>query len=162
MTGYINYLDLPLDPRLQALLEAWERLRPDMEALPPYDEAARAVFAGTQDHLTVVAIHPGPQKSGAKKPRYFVVSDGPEISKELGFDLTGRYLDEIAEMPEFQTMLESDYDIVRTSGKPRTYAEEHHLDDMLRRIVGVQIPFAADGRNVDHILEVTYRIDQPA
>lgn len=162
MTGYINYLDLPLDPRLQALLDGWERLRPDPETLPPCNDAARAVFAAASDHLTVVEIRPGPQKSGAGRPRYFVVSDGPEITKELGFDLTGRHLDEIEEMPEFQTMLESDYDIVRTSGKPRIYAEEHHLDSMLRRIVGIQVPFAADGRNVDHILEVTYRIDQAA
>jgi hypothetical protein len=158
MTGYINYLDLPLDPRLQTLLDRWTALRRG-EALPAYDTESAAIFVEVRDHMTLVEIHPGPQKSGARRPRYFVISDGPEIAKELGFDLTGRYLDEIDELPEFQTMLESDYDIVRTTAKPRPYAEEHHLDNLLRRIVGIQLPFAADGRNVDHIVEITYRID---
>jgi hypothetical protein len=156
MTGFINYLNLPLDPRLRDLLEAWERLRPAPDLLPAYDAAAEAAFAPARDHLCSVAIR---HEAGRRRPRYFFVRDGQQTAAELGFDLTGRYLDEVSEMPEFQTMLESDYDIVRQSGKPRSYAEEHHLDNMLRRIVGIQFPFAADGRTVDHILEVTYRID---
>ena len=156
MTGFINYLNIPLDPRLEALMAAWEKLRPAPDLLPAYDRNAESAFAAARPHLCVVAVRSEP---GHRRPRYFVIQDGPEIAQELGFDLTGRYLDEIKELPEFQTMLESDYDIVRESGKPRAYAEEHHLDEMLRRIVGIQFPFASDGRNVDHILEVTYRID---
>lgn len=159
MTGFINYLDLPLDPRLATLLAAWEALRPAPDLLPAYDTAAETAFASARPHLCTVAIRSEPAR---RRPRYFVIQDGPETAKELGFDLTGRYLDEILELPEFQTMLESDYDTVRESRKPRAYAEEHHLDEMLRRIVGIQFPFASDGRNVDHILEVTYRIDKPA
>lgn len=160
MTGFINYLDLPLDPRLQALLDTWEDLRPAPDALPPCDAAAKAAFSSIRDHLTVVEIRP-PLKPGTPRPRYFFVSDGTGTAQELGFDLSGRYLDDITEMPEFQTMLESDYDTVRASGRPRPYAEEHHLDNAVRRIVGIQFPFAADGRTVDHIFEVTYRLDLP-
>lgn len=156
MTGYINYLNLPLDPRLRDLLEAWERLRPAADTLPAYDVPAQAAFAPASDHLCIVQIRHEP---GRKGPRYFIIQDGPGTAAELGFDMTGRYLDEISELPEFQTMLESDYDIVRKSGRPRSYAEEHHLDNSLRQIVGIQVPFAADGKTVDHILEVTYRID---
>ncbi|WP_374381000.1 hypothetical protein [Dongia sp.] len=157
MTGYINYLDHH-DPRIRALSDIWLKLKGDA-AFPTFNAAALAAFAHVHDRLSVVEIREEP---GRKRPRYFFVADGPEIAKELGFDLTGRYLDEIAEMPEFQTMLESDYDTVRTSRAPRAYAEEHHLDNLLRRIVGVQFPFGADGETVDHILEVTYRLDYSA
>ncbi|MDY0872156.1 PAS domain-containing protein [Dongia rigui] len=157
MTGFINYLDHK-DPRIRAISETWLRLKGEAP-FPVFDAAALAAFAPFKDRLAVVEIREEP---GRKRPRYFVAADGPQIAAELGFDLTGRYLDEVTEMPEFQTMLESDYDTVRTSRAPRAYAEEHHLDGMLRQISGIQLPFGADGQKVDHILEVTYRLDQAA
>ena len=77
----------------------------------------------------------------------------------VGVDGSGTYLDAPSESPEFNTMLISDYDAVVTSRKPRLYAEEHHLDGQVRRIVGLQLPFAADGETVDRIVEFVYPIE---
>jgi hypothetical protein len=72
MTGFINYLDVPLDPRLKILLDRWEALRRG-DALPAYNDESAAIFAEAREHLALIEIRPAAQKfrprAGADRTR---------------------------------------------------------------------------------------------
>ena len=153
MTGYINYLDRAPDPQLLRLKEIWEQLGDDGR-LPAYSTSTLTEFPQAMDHASLIEIR---RESG--RQRYCVLKDGPAVVEAVGIDSSGTYLDGPSATPEYNTMLISDYDGVAASRKPRLYAEEHHLDERVRRIVGIQLPFAADGENVDWIVEFVFRIE---
>lgn len=152
-TGYINYRDLPPDSPLRKLRDIWLSLGKDGR-LPAYDPNTLAAFAGQQDHASLVEI----RQEGGKR-RYFVVFEGPAVVAAVGLDGSGSYIDDAGETPEFTTILTSDYDGIVASRGPRLYAEEQHLDGRQRNIQGIQLPFAADGATVDHILEFVYPLE---
>jgi hypothetical protein len=149
-TGYINYRDTQPDPRLLKLQEIWTSLGEDGR-LPAFTADTLAAFPDDRDHASLVEIrHEGPKR------RYFVVQEGPAVIAAVGLDGTGTYVDDVGDTPEFTTILTSDYDGIVASKSPRFYAEEQHLDGRRRDIMGIQLPFAADGENVDVIVEFVY------
>ena len=150
MTGYINYRDMPTDPRLMQLGETWASLGKDGH-LPAYTADTLAAFGNARDHASLIEI-----RLEGKKRRYFVVAEGPAAIAAVGLDGTGTYIDDPSDTPEFTTILTSDYDGIVASKSPRFYAEEHYLDNRRRNITGVQLPFATDGETVDVILEFVY------
>lgn len=154
MTGYITYLDHAPDDRLLALRKIWQDLPRDGQ-LPAYDAATLAHFPGMADHASLIEVH----REGARR-RYFVREDRAQVVLAVGIDSSGTYLDAPSDTPEYQTILQSDYDGIVTSRQPRIYAEEHHLDNRMRRIVGIQLPFAGDGETVDLILEFVFRLEE--
>lgn len=159
MTGYINYLDRAPDSRLLRLQEVWAQLG-ESGRLPAYTSASLAPFAavlgsGTTDHASLIEV----RREGMRQ-RYFVLKDGSAVVEAVGIDSSGTYLDGPSDTPEFNTILISDYDGVVSSRKPRIYAEEHHLDRRKRQIIGIQLPFAADGTTVDWIVEFVFKIDE--
>lgn len=154
MTGYINYLDQEPDPQLLRLREIWDQLC-DKGRLPAYSNAALTEFPGAVEHASLIEVH-----QDGKRRRYFVVKDGPVVVATVGADFSGTYLDAASEMPEFNTILISDYDGIVASRQPRLYAEEHHLDGRVRRITGIQLPFASDGETVDWIVEFVFPFEE--
>lgn len=154
-TGFINYRDIPPDPRLMHLRAAWESLCRDGR-LPAYGGETLAALSGpalpnAADHASLIEI----RHEGGRR-RYFVVREGPGVVAAVGLDGSGSYVDDAHDTPEFSTILISDYDGIVASRRPRLYAEEHHLDGRRRDILGIQLPFAADGATVDTILEFVY------
>lgn len=150
MTGYINYLQLAPDARLEHLKEIWEQLRA-RNSLPPYTNATLSAFPESVENISFIEIR---RENG--RIRYFVAKDGPAVVAIVGIDSSGTYLDERSDTPEFNTILISDYDGVVKSRCPRIYAEEHHLDGCKRKIIGIQLPFGTDGENVDRIVEYVF------
>ena len=149
-TGFINYRDLPADSPLRRLRDIWAALAP-AGRLPAYGAGTLAAFAGAGDHASLVEIR---VENG--KRRYFVVFEGAAVVAAVGLDGSGTYVDEAGDTPEFTTILTSDYDGIVANREPRLYAEEQHLDGHRRDITGIQLPFAADGQHVDHILEFVF------
>jgi hypothetical protein len=156
MTGYINYLDRKPDPRLLHLQDVWEQLR-EGDKLPAYSAACLARFPVAPDHASIIEV-----RHDGKRRRYFVAKDGPAVVAAVGIDCSGTYLDAPSDTPEYHTILISDYDGVVASRRPRLYAEEHHLDNRARLIAGIQLPFAADGDEIDVIVEFVYPLDELA
>lgn len=154
MTGFINYLDRQPDARLLHLQEVWEQLR-EGGKLPAYSVATLTEFPVAAEHASIIEV-----QNASKHRRYFVVKDGPAVVAAVGVDCSGTFLDAPSDTPEYQTILVSDYDGVVTSRRPRLYAEEHHLDNRVRRIAGIQLPFAKDGENVDFIVEFVYPLEE--
>lgn len=155
-TGYINYRDLPADSPLRRLRDIWAALAGD-RPLPAYDAGTLAAFTDAGDHASLVEIR---VENGRR--RYFVVFEGPAVVAAVGLDGSGTYVDEAGDTPEFTTILTSDYDGIVESREPRLYAEEQHLDGRRRDITGIQLPFAADGVTVDHILEFVFPLQNSA
>lgn len=155
-TGYINYRDLPADSPLRKLRDIWATLAPGGR-LPAYGADTLAAFKGAGDHASLVEIR---IENG--KRRYFVVFEGAAVVAAVGLDGSGTYVDEVGDTPEFTTILISDYDGIVESREPRLYAEEQHLDGRRRDITGIQLPFAADGHTVDHILEFVFPLQNSA
>ncbi len=152
MTGYINYLDREPDPLLLRLRAVWEGLCRDGK-LPAFSQAIFDRFGEGKDQASLIEVR---REKG--KQRYFVAKDEPGVVATVGIDSSGTYLDGPSTTPEFNMMLMSDYDGIVKSRRPRLYAEEHHLDDRVRSIIGIQLPFAADGETVDLIVEFTFPI----
>lgn len=153
MTGYIDYLNVAPDPRLQRLHEIWQQIG-DAGKLPAYTVSTLTEFPQAIDHASLIEVR---HEDGRR--RYFVVKDGPAVIAAVGIDSSGTYLDGKSDTPEFNTILISDYDGVLKTRKPRIYAEEHHLDGRARKITGIQLPFAADGETIDWIVEFVFPIE---
>jgi hypothetical protein len=153
MTGFINYIDRPPDERLLRLREIWEQLGDDGK-LPAYGASILTEFPLVAEHASIIRLD---RQNG--KTRYFVIKDGPAVVAASGLDLSGTYLDDPSDAPELAMILAGDYDGIVKSRAPRLYAEEHHLDGRVRKTAGIQLPFAADGETVDHIVEFVYPLD---
>lgn len=153
MTGFINYINIRPDERLERFKEIWAQLG-DMGTLPAYTTATLAEFPQAVDHASLIKVQ---REKG--RTRYFVVKDGPAVVAAVGIDSSGTYLDEPSDTPEFNTTLISDYDGLVKNRQVRVYAEEHHLDGRIRKIKGIQLPFATDGQNVDWIVEYVFSLE---
>ncbi len=94
-------------------------------------------------------------RSAHDRPHHLTYSFSrvPAVVTIVGIHSSSTYLDDRKDTPEFNTILISDHDGAVKSRCACIYAEEHHLDGRKRKIIRFQLPFGADGENVDQIVE---------
>lgn len=145
-----------LDSRLSGLIGYWAGKRQGRRfpARADFDPLELKPLLG---HLLMVDVVREPEDTLRFRYRLF----GSEFVFYHGGDLTGRWLDEIAN-PGFRNELLDYYRSVANGGEIRTISYDYIVGDKRHRFQAVLLPLAADGKTVNIVLGCGVPVDSPA
>lgn len=132
------------NPRLQRLYDYWAAKRGDrkMPARADLDPIDMAFAIGNIILADVLAETP---------PRFFIRLHGTTLSERVGYDLTGKMLDEMP-VPEFRDLSQRSFTKVATTGEPVHALTERLVDERMQRYEAIIMPLSDDGEHVDRLL----------
>lgn len=144
-----------LDDRLSGLIGYWAGKRQGRRfpARADFDPLELKPLLG---HLLMVDVVRGPQDQLRFRYRLF----GSEFVFYHGADMTGRWLDDIAN-PGFREELLENYRHVVNHGDLRTMSYDYLVGDRRHRFQAVLLPLAADGRKVNIVLGCGVPVETP-
>lgn len=134
---------VPRDDRLRRLLVYWTE-RCAGRAMPARADIDPLDFAYILGNIVLLGVERDPL-------RFRVRLQGTEVVQRLGFDLTGRTLDELA-MPSFRALIAGAVSEVVASGRPLLRQRNMIMDDRLLRYESLLLPLAGDSGAVDHVM----------
>lgn len=141
-----------LDPRLHDMLRYW-RARCRDGRLPARRDIDPIELKALLGNILMVDVVR--QADGTPRFRYRLF--GTEFIFYHGRDLTGRWLDEIANAG-FRDELLALYHAVVTRREMRTLSYDYLVDGLRHRFQAVLLPLAADGSTVDIVLGCGVRV----
>lgn len=131
-------------PRLQRLYDYWSAKRGDREmpARADLDPIDMTFVIGNVILVDVLDETP---------PRFRIRLHGTNLSQRVGYELTGKMLDELP-VTEFRALAQQSFEhVVRT--REVLYANRDRvIDDRFARYETVIMPLSADGARVDRLL----------
>lgn len=135
-----------LDPRLVTLLDYWRSKRngrsfPSRNAIDPLD------LRGLLGHINLIDV----VRDGAAAPRFRYRLFGSELIFYHGGDLTGVWVDKIANQTYREELVGLYTHVVQTGATPMV-SYDYLLDSRRHRFQAVILPLAADGELIDMIL----------
>jgi hypothetical protein len=144
-----------LDERLSGLIGYWATKRQGRRfpARADFDPLDLRPLLG---YLLMVDVVRGPEDNLRFRYRLF----GSEFVFYHGADLTGRWLDEIANTG-FRDELLALYRAVVTEGELRTLSYDYMVGDLRRRFQAVLLPLSADGQTVNIVLGCGVPVETP-
>lgn len=83
---------------------------------------------------------------------------GTRLAERVGYDLTGRMLDDLPD-PEFREVARASFTAVAESGEPLIARRNRRLDSQRLRYETVMLPLSNDGRTVDMLLVALLYLD---
>jgi hypothetical protein len=142
-----------LDPQLQWLLQYWagKRASRRFASRTDIDPLELKPLLG---HILMVDVVP---QSDNAPPRFRYRLFGTEFVFYHGGDLTGHWLDEIANR-EFRDELLDLYRAVVSEGEMRTLSYDYVVDSRRHRFQAVLLPLSSDGADVDIVLGCGVRV----
>jgi hypothetical protein len=134
---------VPKDDRLRRLLAYWTE-RCAGRAMPTRADIDPLDFAYILGNVVLLGVERDPL-------RFRVRLQGTAIVQRLGFDLTGRTLDELP-MPSFRALVADSVSDVVARGKPLLRWRNMIMDDRLLRYEGLIVPLAGESGVVEHVM----------
>ncbi len=142
---------LELEPQLTSLVQYWRGKGRDGR-LPARADIDPLDFRTLLGRVLLVDVL---RESGALRYRYRLF--GTEFYFYHGSDLTGRYLDAIANA-EFRAELLAQYDAAVTTRQPQYMTYDYIVEAERHRFHAVLLPLANDGETVDMVLGCGVRV----
>lgn len=78
---------------------------------------------------------------------------GSRVTNRLGFDPTGKYLDEHPD-PNHRQTIQAVYTEVASTGLPKAYARDQYVDNRLRRYDVLVVPLSGEAGQITMIMTV--------
>lgn len=134
----------PDDVRLQRLLAYWNERRgdrpmPSRAAIDPLD------FAYILGNIVLFGVERDPL-------RFRIRLQGSAFVQRLGFDLTGRLLDDLTSMPNFRDLIAAAATAVVETGRPVRRRRNMIMDDRVLRYEALLLPLGTREGQVEHVL----------
>lgn len=134
----------PEDVRLQRLLAYWNERRgdrpmPSRAAIDPLD------FAYILGNVVLFGVEREPL-------RFRIRLQGSTLVQRLGFDMTGRLLDDLDGMPNFRELIAAAATVVVETGGPIHRRRNMIMDDRLLRYEALLLPLGDAAGTVEHVL----------
>src|SRR5262249_32032863 len=131
------------EPRLRRVYAYWLE-RKGARRFPARGDIDPADFTYALGHVMMVA--------GEREPlRFQVRLHGSEMARRSGYDLTGKWLDDIPISEAREAALAVCRDLVAT-GEVRAFQRRRILDGRLRRFEVLWLPFSENGTDVSLLL----------
>jgi hypothetical protein len=131
-------------PRLRELYDYWDRqrgLRP-MPARADIDPLDIRFAIGNVILIDVLE---------SELPQFRIRVHGTNLSEQVGFDLTGKMLDEMP-LAEFRELTRQSFTKVTTEKQPLHVHRDLMLDRRRRAYETIILPLSTDGERVDRII----------
>jgi hypothetical protein len=140
-----------VDPQIRRFVEYWrgrraDALYPARAALDPLD------FAYVLGDVVLIEVTRG-SADGAARWRFRYRLVGSKIVARDGYDLTGKFLDDLPE-PEYRERVRATWTGVCETGAPAHHVRELVLDGRLRSYEVVVLPLAGNGSDIDMLISV--------
>jgi len=84
-------------------------------------------------------------------PRFFIRLHGTTLSERVGYDLTGKMLDDMP-VPEFRDLSQRSFTKVAATGEPVHALADRLVDERMQRYEAIIMPLSDDGEHVDRLL----------
>jgi hypothetical protein len=153
LRGFVEHVLTKIErPTLRRLYELWKarrggRLFPARADFSPHD------FAFALGNLSLIDVLRDPL-------RFRVRLQGSHSSARLGWDITGRFFDEIPD-PEYRAVTLETYERIVEDRRPRCEVRELLFDNRSHRYEILWLPLAADGSTIDMIMACVALFDGP-
>jgi hypothetical protein len=139
-------------PRLRRLYEYWlakrgERKMPSRADLDPLE------MTFVIGNIILVDVVDGPPLG------FRIRLHGTNLSQRVGFELTGKMLDELPET-EFRELARESFTRAVTNAEPRHGRRDRVLDGRLAHYETIILPLSGDGENVDRLLVALIHDDE--
>ena len=133
-----------VNPRLKRLYDYWSEKRGDRRwparaDIDPVDMA----FALGNVILAEVLLE--------TQPRFRIRLHGTTLAQHVGYDLTGKMLDDMP-VPEFRDLSIRSFSKVVRDGEPLHILADRAVDGRSQRYEAILMPLSADGARVDMLL----------
>ena len=138
---------VPTDARLRRLLAYW-RERCAGRAMPTRADIDPLDFPYILGNVVLLGVEREPAPEAL---RFRVRLQGTEIVQRLGFDLTGRTVDEL-EMPGFRALISKAIIEVATRGAPLLRQRNMIMDDRLLRYEAIVLPLGGESGAVEQVM----------
>jgi hypothetical protein len=132
------------NPKLRRLYEYWSRQRGDRKwpARADLDPVEMRFVLGNVILAEVLPETP---------PRYRIRLHGTTLSQYVGYDLTGKMLDDMP-VPEFRELSRRSFTKVVGTGEPLHIVADRMVDDRMQHYESILMPLSSDGERIDMLL----------
>lgn len=131
-------------PKLQRLYEYWSRQRGDRNwpSRADLDPVEMRFILGNVILVEVLPETP---------PRYRIRLHGTTLTQRVGYDLTGKMLDDMP-VPEFRELSRRSFNKVVRTGEPLHVVADRMVDGRIQHYESVLMPLSNSGTAVDMLL----------
>jgi hypothetical protein len=132
------------DPKLRRLHDYWA-IRRGSRKMPARADLEALEMAFAMGNIILVDVLPG------TPPLFRIRLHGTTLVDRVGFDLTGKMLDEMKET-EFREMSRRSFIKVVRTGEPLHATADRAIDGRSARYESIIMPLSDDGERVDKLL----------
>jgi hypothetical protein len=132
------------NPKLRRLYEYWSRQRGDRKwpSRADLDPVEMRFVLGNVILAEVLPETP---------PRYRIRLHGTTLSQHVGYDLTGKMLDDMP-VPEFRELSRRSFTKVVETGEPVHVVADRMVDERMQHYESILMPLSGDGERIDMLL----------
>ncbi len=132
------------NPKLRRLHEYWSQRRGDRKwpARADLDPVDMSFVLGNVILVEVLPETP---------VRYRIRLHGSTLAQRVGYDLTGKMLDDMP-VPEFRDMSRRSFDKVVRTGEPLHVVADRMVDERMQHYESILLPLSNSGDRVDMLL----------
>jgi hypothetical protein len=131
-------------PKLRRLYEYWETKR-GARAMPSRADLDPIEMTFVIGNIILVDVIDG------EPLRFRIRLHGTNLSQRVGYELTGKMLDDLP-VNEFRQLAHESFTRVATSGEPIHGRRDRVIDGRFARYETVIMPLSGDGKSVDRLL----------
>lgn len=135
-------------PKVKWMHDHWQAKRAGRE-MPRRSDFDPVELAGVLGNLCLVEV------TADTPPRYLYRVDGSNLANITGFDLTGKYADQLPDADYRAYVLEL-YDQVVATRAPLILAKEEDWADIGMSVESITLPLSNDGTRVDHLFDAVF------
>jgi hypothetical protein len=135
-------------PKLKWIYEFWQAKRAGRE-MPRRSDFDPVDLGNVLGNLCLVEV------TADMPPRFLYRVDGSNLAAVTGFDLTGKYADQLPD-PAYRDYVLQLYGRVVADRAPVILAKEEDWAGVGMSVESVTLPLSNDGARVDHLLDVVF------
>jgi hypothetical protein len=132
------------NPKLRRLYEYWSRQRGDRK-WPTRADLDPVDMRFALGNVILVEVLP------ETPPRYRIRLHGTTLTQRVGYDLTGKMLDDMP-VPEFRDLSRLSFNKVVRTGEPLHIVNDRLVDDRMQHYESILMPLSNSGERVDMLL----------
>jgi hypothetical protein len=136
------------NPKLRRLYEYWSRQRGDRK-WPSRADLDPVEMRFVLGNIILAEVLPG-DAPGAP-PGYRIRLHGTTLTQRVGYDLTGKMLDDMP-VPEFRNLSRRSFDKVVGTGEPLHVVADRMVDERMQHYESILMPLSNDGERVEMLL----------
>ena len=135
-------------PKVKWMFEYWQAKQAGRE-MPRRSDFDPLEMRSVLGNLCLVEV------TADEPRRYLFRVDGSNLANITGFDLTGKFADQLPD-PDYRDYVLALYDRVVTGRAPVLLANDEDWAGVGMRVESITMPFSSDGARVDYLLDAVF------